>query len=83
LGRDDIGELAIGKQADVALFNLDEPRFSGSHDPLAALVVSGAHSADYVMIAGIWKVEQGTLSTSDLNEIQVRHRASALLLVDE
>jgi 8-oxoguanine deaminase len=83
LGRNDIGELAIGKQADVALFNLDEPRFSGSHDPLAALVVCGAHSADYVMVAGIWKVEQGILTTSDLNEIQVRHRASALLLVKE
>jgi 8-oxoguanine deaminase len=81
LGRDDIGELAIGKQADLALFNLDEPRFSGSHDPLAALVSCGAHSADYVMVAGSWQVEQGNLTMSDINEIQVRHRASALLLV--
>ncbi|MGX9080319.1 amidohydrolase family protein, partial [Klebsiella pneumoniae] len=36
LGRSDIGELAVGKQADLALFKLDELRFSGSHDPLSA-----------------------------------------------
>jgi 8-oxoguanine deaminase len=68
---------------DIALFNLDEPRFSGSHDPLTALVLCGAHSADYVMIAGIWKVEQGILTTSDINEIQIRHKASVLLLVND
>jgi 8-oxoguanine deaminase len=68
---------------DIALFNLDEPRFSGSHDPLTALVLCGAHSADYVMITGIWKVEQGILTTSDINEIQIRHKASVLLLVND
>ena len=81
LGRDDIGELAIGKQADIALFNLDEPRFSGSHDPLAALILCGAHSADYVMVAGQWRVKQGKLVMGDIDEIQLRHRASALSLV--
>ena len=83
LGRDDIGELAIGKQADIALFNLDEPRFSGSHDPLAALILCGAHSADYVMVAGQWKVKQGKLAMGDMDEIQFRHRASALSLVKQ
>jgi len=82
LGRDDIGELAIGKQADIALFNLDEPRFSGSHDPLAALILCGAHSADYVMVAGQWKVEQGKLINTDIDEIQIRHKASASSLVE-
>ena len=82
LGRNDIGELAVGKQADIALFNLDEPRFSGSHDPLAALILCGAHSADYVMVGGKWKVEQGRLLTGDIDEIQVRHKASALSLVN-
>ena len=31
-----------GREADLALFTLDEPRFSGAHDPLAALVLCGA-----------------------------------------
>jgi len=42
LGRDDIGTLESGKQADLALFKLDELRHSGYHDPLAALVLCGA-----------------------------------------
>ena len=33
LGRDDIGAIAPGMQADLALFTLDEPRFSGAQDP--------------------------------------------------
>jgi 8-oxoguanine deaminase len=81
LGRNDIGELAIGKQADIALFNLDEPRFSGSHDPLATLILCGAHSADYVMVAGHWKVKQGQLVVADIDEIQLRHGAAARSLV--
>ena len=52
LGRSDIGRIAAGYEADLALFKLDELRFSGAHDPLAALVLCGAHRADRVMIAG-------------------------------
>ena len=81
LGRDDIGELAVGKQADIALFNLDELRFSGSHDPLAALILCGAHKADYVMVAGHWKVKLGQLIDSDIDEIQARHREAASNLI--
>ena len=81
LGRNDIGELAVGKQADIALFNLDELRFSGSHDPLAALILCGAHQADYVMVAGHWKVKMGLLVDSDIDEIQARHREAASNLV--
>ena len=36
------GELAVGMQADLALFKLDELRFSGSHDPVSALLLCGA-----------------------------------------
>ncbi len=42
LGRSDIGRIAVGLQADLALFTLDELRFSGAHDPIAALVLCGA-----------------------------------------
>jgi 8-oxoguanine deaminase len=52
LGRSDIGEIAVGKAADLALYKLDELRFSGAGDPLAALVLCGAYRADRVMIAG-------------------------------
>jgi 8-oxoguanine deaminase len=44
--RSDVGAIAPGKMADLALFKLDDLRFSGSGDPLAALVLCGAHRAD-------------------------------------
>src|SRR3990172_12506745 len=45
LGREAIGAIAVGKQADLAFYTLDELRFSGAGDPLAALVLCGAHAA--------------------------------------
>lgn len=77
LGREDIGEIAVGKQADLALFKLDELRFSGHHDPLAALVLGGAHRADRVMIAGEWKVVDGQLPNTDLAQLIREHQAAA------
>ena len=82
LGREDIGELAVGKQADLALFNLDEPRFSGSHDPLAALIMCGAHQADHVMVAGKWQVSNKQLTTIDIEQLQAHHQQQANQLVN-
>jgi 8-oxoguanine deaminase len=81
LGRDDVGELAVGMQADIALFKLDELRFSGAHDPLAALILCGAHQADYVMVAGEWKIKMGMLMSADINEIKYHHRKAATNLL--
>jgi 8-oxoguanine deaminase len=80
LGRQDIGEIAPGKQADLALFKLDELRFSGSGDPLAALILCGAHKADYVMIAGQWRVTRGELPGVDMEKLQTEHRLAAVRL---
>ncbi|MEK0084721.1 8-oxoguanine deaminase [Benzoatithermus flavus] len=77
LGRDDIGTLAPGKEADLALFTLDELRFSGGHDPLAALVLCGAHRADRVMVAGEWRVEDGMPLDLDVTELRRLHGAAA------
>jgi 8-oxoguanine deaminase len=77
VGRTDIGEIAAGAQADLALFKLDELRFSGSGDPLAALVLCGAHHADRVMVGGRWIVEDGQISGLDLAALMRRHSAAA------
>lgn len=77
LGRSDIGSIKIGQQADLALFNLDEPRFSGHGDPLAALILCGAHKAQHVMVAGKWRVTNGTIIDVDLEELMAKHKASA------
>jgi 8-oxoguanine deaminase len=77
LGRSDIGSIAVGKQADLALFKLDEPRFSTCQDPIAGLVLCGAHRADRVMVGGRWVVEDGELVGVDLKALQARHREAA------
>ena len=80
-GRTDVGEIAVGKMADLALFKLDELRFSGSGDPLAALVLCGAHRADKVMIGGRWIVENGAIPSLDLHDLMKRHSAAARAMV--
>jgi len=77
LGREDIGSVAPGKQADLALYDLDELRFSGAGDPLAALVLCGAHRADRVMVKGAWTVEDGRPLTIDVEKLRREHGAAA------
>ena len=77
LGRDDIGRLEVGMQADLALFRLDEPRFSGAGDPLAALLLCGASRADHVMVAGKWRVTGGEIPGLDLAALMAHHQALA------
>lgn len=81
LGRTDIGELAVGKQADLALFKLDELRFSGSHDPLSALLLCGADRADRMMIGGTWRVIDGQIEGLDLAQLIADHRQAARELI--
>ncbi len=81
LGREDLGELAVGKQADLALFKLDELRFSGSHDPLSALLLCGADRADRVMVGGRWKVVDGQIEGLDIAGLIADHRQAAAQLI--
>ncbi|MGR3897603.1 MULTISPECIES: 8-oxoguanine deaminase [Pseudomonas] len=81
LGRNDIGELAVGKQADLALFKLDELRFSGSHDPLSALLLCGADRADRVMVGGRWRVIDGQIEGLDVKGLIADHRQAAAQLI--
>ena len=78
LGRSDIGVIAPGYQADLALFTLDEPRFSGQHDPLAALVICGATRADRVMVGGAWRVIDGAIVGLDLRALVAAHSKAAV-----
>lgn len=79
LGRSDIGTIAPGFQADLALYRLDELRFSGAHDPVAALVLCGAHKADRVMVAGRWRVVDGAIPGLDVAALRRAHGAASRL----
>ncbi|MGL4916349.1 MAG: 8-oxoguanine deaminase, partial [Aeromonas allosaccharophila] len=70
-----------GKQADLALFKLDDLRFSGSHDPIAALILCGAERADRVMVGGKWRVVDGAIEGLDLEQLIARHKLAAAALV--
>lgn len=82
LGRSDIGELAVGRLADLALFRLDELRFSGSHDAIAALLLCGADRADRMMIGGTWRVIDGQIEGLDVAQLIADHRQAARQLVN-
>lgn len=82
LGRSALGKIAPGMQADLALFTLDELRFSGAGDPLAALVLCGAHRADRVMIRGNWTVEDGLPVGVDIGKLRSEHGAISKLFLD-
>ena len=72
-----LGHLEVGALADIALFDLEALRFSGSDDPLAALLLCGAHQARHVMVGGEWRVLDGQVTTRDVDALQFRHRALA------
>ena len=67
----------MGRQADLAFYLLDELRFSGAGDALAALVLCGAHRADKVMIGGKWQVESGLPLGLDMEKLRREHGAIA------
>lgn len=82
LGRAGLGEIAPGRQADLAMFTLDQLRFSGSHDPIAALLLCGADRADRVMVGGQWRVIDGEIPGLDLARLIADHSAAAHKLVN-
>ncbi len=77
IGRGDIGRIAPGYQADLALFTLEETRFAGAHDPLAALILCSAHRADRVMVGGRWRVADGQPLGIDLAKLIADQRQAA------
>lgn len=83
LGRDDIGVIAPGMAADLALFRLDDVGFAGAlHDPVAALLFCAPRRADYTIVNGRVVVREGRLTTIELPPLIERHNQLAQKLVD-
>ena len=81
IGRPELGRIAVGAAADLALFTLDDLRFAGCSDPVAALVLCGAHRADRVMVAGRWVVEDGAIPGLDIPAVIAAQAAAARSLL--
>ncbi len=82
LRRNDIGQLAVGKQADIAMFSVDNLEYAGGmSDPLAALVFTVRTSpVDYLIINGKIQVLNGKLNIDEKKHIQEHNRISAEML---
>lgn len=78
LGQPEIGQIAPGMAADLALFRLDRIDFAGAMaDPAHAVLFCGsAPRAEYTIVAGQVLVEKGELTGID--EQAVFHQANAL-----
>src|SRR4029079_16425987 len=78
LGRDDIGQLAPGKRADIAVWRTDGLELGGAEaDPVAGLVLSAPHRVDRLYVAGEEVVRDGHLVRGDEVEIAREHRKQA------
>jgi 8-oxoguanine deaminase len=83
LGRRDIGHLAVGMRADLALFDLRSLGFAGAavHDPLASLLFCASPQAAYTVVDGQIVVRQGQLTRVELGPLVERHNHLARQLV--
>jgi cytosine/adenosine deaminase-related metal-dependent hydrolase len=77
LGRDDVGSLEPGKQADLAVWRTDGLELAGADDLVAALVLSGPHRVDRLVVGGEDVVRGGALVHADETEIARAQRAQA------
>ncbi|HEX3806948.1 MAG TPA: 8-oxoguanine deaminase [Gaiellaceae bacterium] len=80
LRRDDIGQLAPGKRADLAVWRTDGLEFGGAEDLVANLVLSGPHRADRLIVGGHDVVRGGALVNASEEEIAREHRKQAARL---
>jgi len=81
LGRDDIGCLAPGQRADIALFDLRDVGYSGAEDVVAALVLCAPTRVESLFVEGRPVVENHTLRTLALDPVLTRHRRFAAKMV--
>ena len=75
LGRGDIGHLAPGMRADLALFDLRSPGFAGGapHDPLGSLLLCAPAQAAFTIVEGRVRVREGRLAGLELPPLLETH----------
>ncbi|MEK7859498.1 MAG: 8-oxoguanine deaminase [Elusimicrobiota bacterium] len=85
LRRDDIGRIAQGKAADLAVFDLTGIDYAGSlSDPVAALLFCGSsHRTKWTIVNGNIVVENGRLAHHDEGEIAARANKFAAGLLEK
>ena len=80
LGRDDLGAVAPGKRADLAIWDMRGVEAAGSWDPVAALVLCGPTRVRHLVVEGRQVVRDGQMVTLDLPQVLERQRQLAARL---
>jgi cytosine/adenosine deaminase-related metal-dependent hydrolase len=66
-GLTDIGEIAIGKAADIAIYDLDQPRYWGLHDPaIGPVACGGSARLSALFVGGQPVVRDGAIASVDM-----------------
>ncbi len=81
LGRDDCGQIAVGKRADIAIWDAQSVEAAGSWDP-AALVLAGPMKVRDLFVEGRQVVAGGHMQTIDLPRVIERQNTLARRLAD-
>lgn len=77
LGRNDCGQIAPGKRADIAIWDMSGVEAAGHWDAVAALVFCGPTRARDVLVEGRRVVASGQVVTIDLPQMIERQNALA------
>jgi cytosine/adenosine deaminase-related metal-dependent hydrolase len=77
LAREDLGALAPGRCADLAVWRTDGLELGGAADPVDGLVFSAPHRVDRLYVGGELVVDGGALARAEEDEIARLHRVQA------
>ncbi|SFS02972.1 8-oxoguanine deaminase [Yoonia litorea] len=81
LGRTDCGQIAPGKRADIAVWDLDTVEMAGSWDP-AAFLLAGGSRVNALFVEGRQIVSEGEVVSFDLPSAITRQNTLAQILAD-
>ncbi len=81
LGRDDVGQIAVGQRADIAIWDVRGVESAGSWDP-AALLLAGPTRVRDLFVEGRQVVADGQIVTFDLPKATQRQNRLARALAD-
>jgi cytosine/adenosine deaminase-related metal-dependent hydrolase len=81
LGRHDCGQIAVGKRADIAVWDLSGLAAAGAWDPVAALVLCGPMAVRDLFVEGRQIVQGGQITSIDLPKLIEKQNKLALALM--
>jgi cytosine/adenosine deaminase-related metal-dependent hydrolase len=81
LGRKDCGAIAVGKRADIAIWDVSGIEAAGSWDPVAFLLAGPVRVRDLI-VEGREVVRGGAMVTIDLGKVVARQNQLARRLME-